>query len=246
MQSDFALNKYLHTVASCWILLIQSYDVRNHEYKSLQECSELLLSCQITSPLFCPVVEQSVFLISVTQSYTFTCTLFLLHEPLSGKITYSRTFCSDELDCDLGVHSGFMSCPDSKKLIIFWKVLLKFCRFPHAVRMPQTNCTLNYCVYAPRHVWNRNEQTICKLLTAPRTFVWRHCRELRQRWAALTDKIPLALARESKMVSRLVTSFGETRYQVIQVGVARMVSITKTELILKPDCTERQPETTLI
>ena len=33
MQSDFAVNKHLHTVASCWILLIQSYDARNNEYK---------------------------------------------------------------------------------------------------------------------------------------------------------------------------------------------------------------------
>ena len=33
IQSDFAVNKYLHTVASCWILLKQSYDSRNHEYK---------------------------------------------------------------------------------------------------------------------------------------------------------------------------------------------------------------------
>ena len=33
MQSNIALNKYLHTVASCWILLIQSYDARNREYK---------------------------------------------------------------------------------------------------------------------------------------------------------------------------------------------------------------------
>jgi len=32
MLSDFAVNKYLHTVASCWILLIQSYDARNYEY----------------------------------------------------------------------------------------------------------------------------------------------------------------------------------------------------------------------
>jgi len=27
------INKYLHTVASCWILLIQSHDARNREYK---------------------------------------------------------------------------------------------------------------------------------------------------------------------------------------------------------------------
>ena len=33
MYSDFAVNKYLHTVASCWILLIQSCDAWNHEYK---------------------------------------------------------------------------------------------------------------------------------------------------------------------------------------------------------------------
>ena len=28
----FSVNKYLHTVASCWILLIRSYNARNHEY----------------------------------------------------------------------------------------------------------------------------------------------------------------------------------------------------------------------
>jgi len=33
MWSDFAVKKYLHAVASCWILLIYSYDARNHEYK---------------------------------------------------------------------------------------------------------------------------------------------------------------------------------------------------------------------
>jgi hypothetical protein len=33
MWSDFAVNKYLHTVASCWILLTCSYGAQNHEYK---------------------------------------------------------------------------------------------------------------------------------------------------------------------------------------------------------------------
>ena len=33
MYSKLAVNKYLHTVASCWILLIQSHGARNHEYK---------------------------------------------------------------------------------------------------------------------------------------------------------------------------------------------------------------------
>jgi len=33
MYSKLAVNKYLHTVASCWILSIQSHDARNHEYK---------------------------------------------------------------------------------------------------------------------------------------------------------------------------------------------------------------------
>jgi hypothetical protein len=35
MYSDFAVYKYLHTVASCWILLTESYNARNHEYKIL-------------------------------------------------------------------------------------------------------------------------------------------------------------------------------------------------------------------
>ena len=34
MYSDFAVNKYLHTVASGWILLLKlNYDARNHELK---------------------------------------------------------------------------------------------------------------------------------------------------------------------------------------------------------------------
>ena len=33
MYSNFAVNKHLHTVASHWILLIQSHDARNSEYK---------------------------------------------------------------------------------------------------------------------------------------------------------------------------------------------------------------------
>ena len=33
MHSKLAVNKYLHTVASCWILSIQSHDARYHEYK---------------------------------------------------------------------------------------------------------------------------------------------------------------------------------------------------------------------
>ena len=33
MQGDLAVNKYLHTVACYLILLIQSHDARNHEYK---------------------------------------------------------------------------------------------------------------------------------------------------------------------------------------------------------------------
>ena len=35
MQSKLAVNKYLHTVASCWILLILNHDAWNHEYKTL-------------------------------------------------------------------------------------------------------------------------------------------------------------------------------------------------------------------
>jgi len=44
VESDFAVNKYLHTVASCWILLIQSYDTRNHEYKyKMYNCKKVWL-----------------------------------------------------------------------------------------------------------------------------------------------------------------------------------------------------------
>jgi len=33
MYSNLAVNKYLHTVASCWISSTLNYDARNHEYK---------------------------------------------------------------------------------------------------------------------------------------------------------------------------------------------------------------------
>ena len=33
VESDFAVNKYLHTSASCWVLVIYSYDARNRECK---------------------------------------------------------------------------------------------------------------------------------------------------------------------------------------------------------------------
>jgi len=53
VESDFAINKYMHTVASCWILLIQSYDARNHEFKKKQLSKNLWKICQgklITTP----------------------------------------------------------------------------------------------------------------------------------------------------------------------------------------------------
>ena len=37
MQSNFAVNKHLHTVASRWILLTYCYDARNHELKKLKK-----------------------------------------------------------------------------------------------------------------------------------------------------------------------------------------------------------------
>jgi len=33
MQSNFAVNKHLHNVASLWFLLMKSHDARNQEYK---------------------------------------------------------------------------------------------------------------------------------------------------------------------------------------------------------------------
>ena len=33
VQSDFAVNKYLHTATYCWIFLVQIYDARKHAYK---------------------------------------------------------------------------------------------------------------------------------------------------------------------------------------------------------------------
>ena len=40
IYSDFAVNKYLHTVASGWVLLTLNYDARNHELKK-----KLIYSC---------------------------------------------------------------------------------------------------------------------------------------------------------------------------------------------------------
>ena len=46
--SKLAVNKYLHTVASCWNLLIQSHDAWNLEYKTnfdlFQNSHSLLLT----------------------------------------------------------------------------------------------------------------------------------------------------------------------------------------------------------
>ena len=45
--SKLAVNKYLHTAASCWILSIQSHDARNHEYK-ITGFFSLLLVCSFS------------------------------------------------------------------------------------------------------------------------------------------------------------------------------------------------------
>ena len=63
------------------VLNFLQHDLHVSDQTCLQECPELFLSYQITSPIFYTVVEQKVFLISVTLAYTFTCTLFLLHVP---------------------------------------------------------------------------------------------------------------------------------------------------------------------
>ena len=64
MQSNFAVNKHLHTVASFWILLIQSHDARNHEYIK-KIINERLYSC-LTHPacmqhLFCVVLYRRLW-----------------------------------------------------------------------------------------------------------------------------------------------------------------------------------------
>jgi len=33
MYSNLAVNKYMHTVASCWISSTYNYDARNYKYK---------------------------------------------------------------------------------------------------------------------------------------------------------------------------------------------------------------------
>ena len=47
MQSNFAEYKHLHTVASCWILLIQSHDVQNHEYKKEERICKRAVDYQL-------------------------------------------------------------------------------------------------------------------------------------------------------------------------------------------------------
>ena len=47
VESDFAVNKYLHTVASCWILLIKRYDAQNHEYKIVFIWLRTGISCRL-------------------------------------------------------------------------------------------------------------------------------------------------------------------------------------------------------
>ena len=37
MQSNLAVNKYLHTVASCWISSTQNYDARNYRHRRIVE-----------------------------------------------------------------------------------------------------------------------------------------------------------------------------------------------------------------
>ena len=44
MYSILAVNKYLHTVASCWIPSTYNYDARNHEYKIYQLTFETFVS----------------------------------------------------------------------------------------------------------------------------------------------------------------------------------------------------------
>jgi len=55
MKSDFVVNKYLHTVAFGWILLVLNYDARNHElnnqYVGLKVIRKILTSISDTYTL---------------------------------------------------------------------------------------------------------------------------------------------------------------------------------------------------
>jgi hypothetical protein len=74
--------------------------------------------------------------------YIFVCMWSLLREPLSVQITppphtHTHKGCTGLCLGGGGGHRGFVSWPDSRELIIFLKVLLKFCRVSHAVHVPQ-------------------------------------------------------------------------------------------------------------
>ena len=60
VEGDFAVNKYLHTVASGWILLIYNYDAWNQEYKIVvftcqQFCSSHVVQSQNRKCLTLPL-----------------------------------------------------------------------------------------------------------------------------------------------------------------------------------------------
>ena len=48
MWSNLAVNKYLHTVASCWVSSTKNYEERNYEYK-ISRNSQRNFSCYLSS-----------------------------------------------------------------------------------------------------------------------------------------------------------------------------------------------------
>ena len=77
--SKFAVNKYLHTVASCWILSKQSHNARNHEYKIWQYNVSYTLVDRLIEPVISvgivlkqntPFDKNHSFILSLLSTYT--------------------------------------------------------------------------------------------------------------------------------------------------------------------------------
>ena len=119
MLNNFAVNKHLHIVASRWILLIQSRDARNHEYK--MQCMEL--------PPLCPAC-----LIKYRKKFAFTCcfsSLIIIHNSVI-LLPYSV---SSQFRKVLGI--GFMyasHCIAQCKVFFrrFREIVKSYCQLRHA------------------------------------------------------------------------------------------------------------------
>ena len=134
--SNFAVNKYLHTVASCWILLIQSYNARNHEYKMHLCCltkqsgssTKIYIgphcyrfwSWYHASFCICNMIYRDCFLVLLTNSSpdSLTRTAETWNFPITKHCNGSSgRFCS--LQGPLSAHSKIHSTPDNSVFAVF-------------------------------------------------------------------------------------------------------------------------------